>query len=325
MLALCIESSNSRGMGHLFRSFLYVEYLKKKQIDFIYLINDDEKSLRLLQEKQIEYILVDYADIGSEWEKQIIHQYQVDVWFNDKFETSYEMGQHIKEAKQDILFCMLDDVGNADVWADIVFAGMIYPTKKTFKSRYVYAGPEYIILNPQIAGYRRKRTAISRIIVTLGGSDPHGVTLEVTEKLKTISCDVDIIIGPNFKFKKELEQINQETFRIYQNVPSLIEMFYEYDLAITGGGVTCCEANAAGLPCVIIANAPHEINTGEFIQSLGSSIYAGKYGEWDRDILDELSSLDVATMSESGMKAFRLDAVDTMFGCMLDFKNGERK
>lgn len=325
MLALCIESSNSRGMGHLFRSFLYVEYLKRNQIDFIYLINNDEKSLCLLREKQIEYILVDYADTVSGWEKQIIEQYQVDVWFNDKFETSYEMGQHIREAKKDILFCMLDDVGGADIWADIMFAGMIYPTKKTFKSRYTYAGPEYIILNPQIADYRRKRTAIGRVVVTLGGSDPQGVTLEVVEKLMTVSCDADVIIGPNFKYKGELEQLNHGRFRIYQNVPSLIEKFHEYDLAITGGGVTCCEANAAGLPCVIIANAPHEINTGEYIQSLGSSIFAGKYGEWNRDILDDLTSLDVASMSENGMQAFRLDAVDVMFGCMLEFENGERK
>ena len=65
MIAICIESSNSRGMGHLFRSLLYAEFLKKRNEQFIYLINNDEPSLKILSEKGIDYIIVDFSDIAS--------------------------------------------------------------------------------------------------------------------------------------------------------------------------------------------------------------------------------------------------------------------
>lgn len=310
MLVLCIESSNTRGMGHLFRALLFVEYFRENKIDYRLLINDDEKSLAVLNERGIDYTLVDFSDITSNWESDIIEKYNVNVWLNDKFETDYNMGKHISEHKKRVLFCMIDDVGEADQFADIMFAGMIYPTKKIFASKKVYSGSDYIILNPEISKYKRVRNELRKIIVSLGGSDPQGVTLAVIEALSSTFYDVDIVIGPNFKFREELEEFNDNKYNVYQNVPSLIELFSKYDLAITGGGVTCCEANAAGLPCIIIANAPHEVLTGRFMQKLGGSLYAGDYKDWDRGIISRIKQFNINEMSESGMKTFRLDTVE---------------
>lgn len=308
MYILCIESSNSRGMGHLFRALLYVEYFKSHNIDFMLLINNDLNSLKILESKKIEYVIVDFADTESNWEKDIIEHNAVNVWINDKFETSWEMGKHISDTK--ILFCLIDDVGKGEVFADIHFVGMIYPTRKDIKGKYVFFGNEYIILNPEIAQYRRIRSEMKKIVVSLGGSDPHGVTIEVVKALMQHSYDVTVIIGPNFKFKKELDALNKGHFPVCQNVPSLIETFYEYDLAITGGGVTCCEANAAGLPCVIVANAPHEENTGRYMESLGGCVYAGSHENWNRKILGSLQELDIHKMSLCGLNNFYLDTVE---------------
>lgn len=310
MYVICIESSNSRGMGHLFRALLYIDYLNKNNKPYKLLINNDERSLRILQEHGIDYIIVDFDDLNSDWEKKIIVKYNVSVWINDKFITSIDMARHVTQTGAKL--CLIDDVGEADKYADIHFAGMIYPTKQNIGGKRTYCGNEYIILNPEIERYRRKRKELKRIIVSMGGSDPHEVTIAVLEELKKYHYDVDIIIGPNFKRKKDLEKINCGSFHIYQNVPSLIKTFYEYDLAITGGGVTCCEANAAGLPCIIIANAPHEINTGKYVESMGGAVYAGSYDDWNRDILRDINKLDIEKMSICGMNKFRLDTVQRM-------------
>ena len=72
MIAIAIESSNSRGMGHLFRAILYVNYLKKRNMDYIVLINQDVPSLAILKQHEITYEIVDYQDVTSDWEGQII-------------------------------------------------------------------------------------------------------------------------------------------------------------------------------------------------------------------------------------------------------------
>lgn len=307
MYALCIESSNNRGMGHLFRCLLYIEYLEQHGIEYLLLINYDKNSLEILKKKKINYVLVNFDDLTSNWEKKIITKYYVDVWINDKFETTWQMGKHISDTNA--LFCLIDDIGEGEHFADINFAGMIYPTKKEIKGKYKFIGTEFIVLNPEIDKYKKERQMLERLVVSMGGSDPHGMTLQIVQELKKYSYKTDVVIGPNFKYKSELMKIANNRFKIYQNVPSLIKFFANYDFAITGGGVTCCEANAAGLPCMIIANAPHEINTGKFMENLGGCIYGGDYEYWDRKIFEKFKSLNINEMSLSGMQNFSLNAV----------------
>lgn len=307
-IALGIESSRSRGMGHLFRSLLFVEYLKQNNIEFIYLINNDEASITILESRGIPYQIVDYTDTASNWERRIIEAESISVWLNDKFETSSAMGNHIKDTG--ILFCLLDDVGEAEACCDIYFAGMIHFSKKCFHGAKVYAGNEYIILNPEIANYRHERHSLHKIIVSMGGSDPHLATYDIVNELLNYNYNADIIIGPNYRDKEKLIQLNRGRFQIMQNVPSLAETFSNYDLAITGGGVTCCEANAAGLPCIVIANAPHEENTGRYMQELGGCIYGGNYQNWDRELLSQLDRLNIARMSKMGMEHFDFKAIE---------------
>lgn len=324
MYVICIESSNNRGMGHLFRALLYVSYFKQHNISFLLLINNDPHSLELLDDRKIKYLVVDFNDVAGNWEGRIIEQYNVTVWINDKFETSLEMGKHISDTG--VLFCLIDDVGQGELYADFHFAGMIYPTRKEVGGRYTFCGKEYIILNPQIALYRHRRVCLNRIIVSLGGSDPHGVTLEVIRELTQYNYQVDIVIGPNFNYIARLRELNRRNFSIFQNVPSLVETFSNYDLAITGGGVTCCEANAAGLPCIIIANAPHEKNTGRYMESFGGSIYAGSYDNWNKDLLSDLDKLNISEMSMCALNNFDLNAIDRIMNTINEtIKNGESK
>ena len=316
MIALGIESSNSRGMGHLFRSLLYVEYFKSHNIDFVYLINDDNKSIMVLKQKNIQYEIVNYSDESSCWERTIIEKYNVNIWLNDKFETSKNFAKHIKDSG--IFLALIDDIGEGEVYADIHFAGLISFSKKNFKSLNTISGMEYVILNDEIEKYKRVRECVNSIIVSFGGSDPYSNTLAVVKELMRYDYKFDVTIGPNSTCQFELEKMNDGRFRILKNVPSLIELFSHYDFAITGGGVTCCESNAAGIPCIIIANAAHEINTGICMQSFGGCVYAGDYLEWDKDIIKSISDMDIKEMSRKGMSVFKTDAIDKIFSLIFE-------
>ena len=150
-----------------------------------------------------------------------------------------------------------------------------------------------------------------KIIVTLGGSDTYGVTIKVVEILKKLSKSATIITGPSFLHGKELENITDGRFIIKKTVPSLIEEFYNYDIAVTGGGITPFEANATGLPCIIIANEIHEIQTSEYLQKLGSSIFAGYHENFDIELFSQ--DFDIMKMSKIGSETIKTNGVKNIF------------
>ncbi len=307
---ICVESSKTRGMGHLFRSLLYAAYLDCKREQYLVLVNNDRRALDILEEKKIPHRIVDFSDL-SDWQTPLIKECNVKVWLQDKFETSYEMAQHIK--KNNILFCAVDEFGQAAELCDIHFAGMIYLTGHEVRGKEIYCGEQFVILNPEIDQYKRVRTKAENIIISLGGSDPYGLTVGIIKEISQTNHNVEVVIGPDFDYRDELDKANTKDYPILQNVPSLIREFSKFDLAITGGGITCCEANACGIPCVIFANAPHEIRTGHFMETKGGAVYAGFYEEWDRKVIAEIANLDIEKMSRAGMCLFDTNAIERIF------------
>lgn len=311
MLAICIEASHMRGMGHLFRALNFISYLKEKEEPFLVLVNADSASLNILDENNITYEVVDYADEESNWEKKLIEKYQISIWLNDKFESSYALCQHIKECG--VLLAVIDDRGEGAALADIYFAGMIFDkTAEELPGKKVYLGLEYNILNPEIRLYKRQRKQLGKVLVTLGGSDTYGATILAVKALKSHGYAADIVVGANFQHTKELEELIDINYKVYHTVPSLMEMFSHYDLAITGGGVTPLEANAAGLPCVIIANEPHEVVIGQFLEKCGGAVFAGYYRDLDETKFD-LEKLDIEKLSLRAMNAVPLTGTEHIY------------
>lgn len=315
MIALGIESSHQRGMGHLYRALNLISYLRKVDQEAILFINRDAPSIQVLEQHKIPYEVVDYADLESNWESGMIHKYRVDLWIFDKFETDLKSAEHIKGAG--VLLAAIDDCGEGAKLVDLHFCGMLFHNRQ---GKNIYAGKEYLILNSEIAEYRRLRTDRKKILVTLGGSDTYGVTIAVIKLLKKQGYAADIVTGPGFRHKEQLEQEIDIRFKIYETVPSLIAKFYEYDLAITGGGVTCFEANASGLPCVIIANELHEIENAKYLAGFGGAKFAGYYKELTEESFN-IKELDIQKMSAAALKALPLNGVENIYRKIQEYRS----
>ena len=336
MLAICIECSHQRGMGHLFRALNLIRYLNQEGMDWLLLVNEDQAAERILRERDIPYLMVDLRDTQSDWERLIIEKYQVTAWLNDRLDTTIATAQHVKETG--IPLYTIDDMGEGAALADGNFASLVFEDIDLIPGRKVYAGPDYLILNPEIETYRRQRTDLRKILVTLGGSDTYGVTTAVIAYLKRLTGadeeyrpgaetehrhargpqhpKVTVLLGPAAVNRSEVEAALAGTgFELISSVPSLIQSFAEYDLAITGGGVTCLEAAASGLPCVIIANELHEIPIGKYVEQIGGGIFAGYYRKMDLDCIKPLLSEKqsgmeqerIRNMSRNGMERVSLE------------------
>ncbi len=311
MFAICLESSHQRGMGHLFRMLNFVLFLERKKESYIFFINNDTKSIQLLMRNGINPIIVDLSDYKSDWESYFIKKFKITHWINDRLDTHALHAKKVK--KNNIHLITFDDHGSGAKYCDINICGLHFSNRKLFGKK-TYKGLDYLILNPEIEKYRRVRTNVKKILVTLGGSDTYGVTIKVMKILMRNNNVATVILGPSFQNKDELKMFSPRLFTIKESVPSLIKEFSKYDLAITGGGMTPFEANASGLPCIIVANEKIEIPNGKFLESLGSSVFGGYHTKINEKAFSTL--LLIKNMSENGINNIGLYGIQNVYNAI---------
>ncbi|MCT7601879.1 hypothetical protein [Aliarcobacter butzleri] len=315
MFAICIEASHQKGMGHFFRMLNFAKYLEQKKQNFIFLINENEKTKEILISNGYQYEIVNLLDLDSYWETALIKKYDLKYWINDRLDTNEK---HIKNIqKNSIKVINFDDLGSGAKYSDINICGLFF-NQDNLQGKKVFKGVDYLILNPEIDLYKKQRKSLNHILVTLGGSDTYGVTIKVLKLLKKYNIKATIHIGPSFEHKEELEKELTDDYDVINFIPSLIEEFSKYDLAITGGGITPFEANASGLPCMIVANETFEVQNGEFLSSLGSSIYLGFHENIDESKFKDIEKLNLENMSQNGLLKLKTKAVEKIYKEIID-------
>jgi spore coat polysaccharide biosynthesis predicted glycosyltransferase SpsG len=301
MFALSIESSHQRGMGHLYRGLILADALHAKGHSIILLMNDHQASHDIARTRGYEPIAVNYADMQSGWEKSLITQKSIRVWINDRLQTDAAHAQHVKSVG--IPLVTFDDLGSGAALADLQIAAL-NSSGATKTGQQILRGIDYLILSPEIARFRRIRTQIRSIVITLGGSDTYGVTLNIVKQLVALDKPATVIVGPLFEHHEELDAALTPRFILKRGVSSMIAEMARHDLAITGGGITPFEANAAGLPCIIIANETFEIANGQLLEALGGAVFAGCRHSINTDIFGY--DLPIESMSRAGIEAVGL-------------------
>lgn len=297
MFALCIEASHQRGMGHLFRMLNFSKTLVERGVPFRVVVNPDAVAEALLAKKMMPFDTVPMTS-KSDWQTALIRKHRIGVWIDDRLDTDAIHGSRVESCG--VPRVTFDDRGPGAELADLNVVAMSFDNKEALPGRRVLRGTQYLVLNPDIRRYRRLRTSAGSIVVTMGGSDTYGVTEKVVRMLKSIGRHATIIAGPAFAHESDLVDLLDDGFVLKRNVPSLIEEFSHHGLAITGGGVTPFEANASGLPCIVIATEPFEIPVGMGIANFGGAVFAGHHSDIDASLFS--AALPIEKMSKAAME-----------------------
>ncbi|MCX5712629.1 MAG: glycosyl transferase, partial [Candidatus Omnitrophica bacterium] len=303
------ESSHQKGLGHLIRAMNLIKLLKIRQQDHMVIVNDDPASVSFLKRQSINFCIAEIGVLDSNWETGLIKKHKIDIWVNDRLDTALNHAMNVK--RNGIPLICIDDRGSGAELADINFGSLPSSFGCDLKGKKVFVGLKYLVLDKAIEKYKKKRKNAGRILVTLGGSDTYGVTVKVAKILKEIGMSATIVTGPLFEHWEELNRVIDRRFIVKNTLPSLIKEFADYDLAVTGGGLTPFEANASGLPCIIIANETFEMPNGNFLSKLGSSVYAGYREEIKKDVFTR--DLNIEKMSALGIDRIRTDGADNIY------------
>lgn len=310
MYAVCVECSHKRGMGNLFRSLNMINWFESHHMEYVVLINNDKKSLSYLNTQRVPYQVVDLWDYHSDWERDIIKKYNIQTWIDDRMATDIRHAENVKACG--VKLCSFDDTGSGAQLVDQNFCAMIFDNIDSLKGREIFTGVEYMVLNREILQYRKQREKKEKILITMGGSDTYGVTVKVAEAIVNLPYEFTIVTGYCFEHYDRLQEVIKGTgIEVRNTVPSLIEFFSHFDLAITGGGITSFEAGASGLPSIIIANERHEEQVGKFFEKSGCSEYLGYYKDANFEgIGGIINNIDVPSMSRRMLQLLRMDGLE---------------
>jgi spore coat polysaccharide biosynthesis predicted glycosyltransferase SpsG len=126
-------------------------------------------------------------------------------------------------------------------------------------------GPEYALLRPTYQGCpaRRAPDEVSRVLVTLGGSDPLGLTEPTVQAVRRAlpRAAVDVLLGPLFRPIPGLDALAAASagqIRLHRGVDDPVALMSQAELAVSAGGQTLYELAATGLPTVALSMASNQ-------------------------------------------------------------------
>ena len=92
-----------------------------------------------------------------------------------------------------------DDRGAGASLADLHIAALAFDVDEPLSGKRVVRGLDYLILNAEIARWRRQRTQLQSIMVSMGGSDTYGATVKIVALLRKLGRTATVVIGPGFQ------------------------------------------------------------------------------------------------------------------------------
>lgn len=220
-----------------------------------------------------------------------------------------------------VLIATVDDPSERRLAADFAFYPPVPQVRRLDWSGFtgdLYIGWEWVVLRPEFAWHRQLVTQHReckspdmrvRILVTMGGSDPAGLTLKALKALDSLDNDFEtmVILGPGFMHLKALATWLANARRSYHlrhSVRGMPTLMAEADLAVASFGVTAYELAAMGVPSVYLClTEDHAESASVFVDagialSLGfhTDVSEGQIARSIRQLLDDrLSRQDLGT------------------------------
>jgi UDP-2,4-diacetamido-2,4,6-trideoxy-beta-L-altropyranose hydrolase len=300
-LVIRADASTEIGTGHVMRCLALAQGWQENGggVYFVFATHNPELERRILNEGM--NIIHSETVPGSIEDSmnliKIVHETGADWVVVDGYHFGAIYQKKIKNAGLSLLF--IDDFGHADhYYADIVLNQNIYAEPSIYKILEPYTrlllGTKYALLRKEFlkfSGWKKETPEVARkVLVTLGGGDPHNVTLIVIESLKKIQTDgleVIIIVGGANPHYSELNKAVQNfpNFKIINNGADMPELMAWADIAISAGGSTNLELAFMGLPAITINHAENQVLNSQVLEKNGVSENLGWYENIDSDTI----------------------------------------
>ena len=303
-----VDGSHRLGVGHIMRCLAFAQGLGEMEVRPVFVIRDYEpKVAELIQHYgyEVETIPQDSSfaedasltsEFASRYEGKLVI---TDLSNTDNMANLDEYSRYFPALKlADKFMISLDDLIKTNFPYDIQIIPYYGAEKMNYKSyggTKLLLGPAYFIFRQEFieaAKVRREiKTDAQNILITMGGSDPHNLTLEVAKALTRLdvnSLSLRLVIGPGFvtSVRREIEMSLRDydgNYELITGSGNMADLMLWSDLAITGGGLTKYEMAVTGTPSIIISHFDEEAKRTEEFEKAGSALHLGLITEIDEE------------------------------------------
>ncbi len=267
------------GLGHIVRCLALADELRDGQnCDVKFLTRRGDVAFQLIEKAGHAAIRPATPDEPDRaWISRALVEERAEVLVMD-FRDALPPTAVMEWRQQGVLTVTIDDPEDKRVACDLVFSPPVPQIKRQNWSGFtgeLLAGWEWVVLRRQFANFSPPPKNNSRpvVLVTMGGSDPAGLTLKAVEALDSLTEDFDtvLIVGGAFCHNEALEKLLRGTkrkFEIRRNVADMAGVMAQADLAVASFCVTGYELATVGVPGIYLClSDDHAEAAGAFEQA----------------------------------------------------------
>jgi len=183
---------------------------------------------------------------------------------------------------------VVDDLGNRPYHCDLLLDQGFGRSASDYEQLVlqdarVLTGSAYTLLRPEFArerqralARRQETTRVHRLMVSMGTTDPGGMTSEIVETALTTTpdCRIDVVLGPQALSLGRLRHLASGDARVTIHVDSheMALLMRDADLAIGAAGTTSWERCCLGLPAIALVLAENQRPGALALQEAGAGV-----------------------------------------------------
>ena len=209
---------------------------------------------------------------------------------------------------------VIDDLADRALGGDIVLDSgparnlLDYTLLMDGKAR-LLLGPDYAPVRADFAALRqgalaRRGQPVRRVMITMGLSDPAGITERIVDHLRPRLSDIalDVVLGGQSASLKALTRIASRDSRlsVHVDTPDMAQIMSQADLLVSAAGSTIWEGATLGLPMLLITVADNQAAAAESMAARNAAIVLDGRSA---DLENDLSRAIVRVMADATLRA----------------------
>lgn len=265
VIAFRVDAGPGVGLGHLQRSLALAQVLRSHGAAVTFILPGDPSAREMVADAAFPLCVVEPGEaVRLDDTRALVRRLGAAAIVLD----SYGFGGEALRPPVAPVTVVIDDCGDRDLPVDLIINGSFAAQKLAYNTRgqtILLLGAAYALLRPEFASLppRKILPEGQRVLVTVGGADPHDLTPRLTHWVRAAlpGATINVVVGPFFdfgRFQSSTRTIDDPNVSLHVKPKSMRDLMQRADLAVTGGGQTTYELAATGTPALAIRLAANQ-------------------------------------------------------------------